>query len=100
MLEIKEWFIGNINPITFVYGFIAMFGGVARYLRGYVDGAPFSFSIFAASSFISGFGGWMFATLGESLVLPNALLFVMAGIGGFFSDQTLKFIFEYTQRKL
>mgnify|MGYP001583618661 CR=1 FL=1 len=88
-----------IDPVTFIYGAIAVCGGVARYLRGYVDGAPFSIRIFFASAFVSGFGGWMFAVLGESISMPHALLFVMAGVGGLFSDQTMKFIFEYVQGK-
>lgn len=93
-------FLHLADPTTFLYGIIAVFGGIARYLRGYVDGIPFSAGIFFASSFISGFGGWMFATMGESLSMPTPILFVMAGIGGFFSDQTLKLIFEYVQGKV
>lgn len=90
----------QIDPITFIYGAIAVFGGIARYLRGYVDGIPFSLGVFLASAFISGFGGWMFATLGTSMHLPIPILFVMAGVGGFFSDQTLKLIFEYIQGRV
>lgn len=86
--------------IQFVYGMIAIMGGVARYLRGYVDGIPFSFGVFMASAFVSGFGGWLFALLGLSLALPQPLTFAMAGIGGFFSDQTLKLVFEYMAGKL
>ena len=82
---------------TFIYGAIAVCGGVARYLRSYIDGTPFSFGIFTASAFVSGFGGWMFATMGVSMDLPTSVLFVMAGTGGFFSDQTLKLIFEWVR---
>jgi len=83
-----------------LYGTIAVAGGVARYLRGYVDGIPFSLGVFAASAFVSGFGGWLFALIGQSMDLPQTIVFAMAGIGGFFSDQTLKLVFEYTAGKL
>jgi len=89
-----------IDPVSFIYGAIAIFGGVARYLRGYADGTPFNMKIFLASAFVSGFSGWMFATLGSSMAFPESLLFIMAGIGGFFGDQTMKLILEYFQRKI
>lgn len=86
--------------IQIVYGAIAVAGGVARYLRGYVDGIPFSFGVFAASAFISGFGGWIFALIGQSMQMPQTIIFAMAGVGGFFSDQALKLVFEYMAGKL
>lgn len=81
--------------IQLLYGSIAVAGGIARYLRGYVDGIPFSFGVFAASAFVSGFGGWIFALIGQSMLLPQTIIFTMAGVGGFFSDQALKLAFEY-----
>lgn len=86
--------------IQLLYGSIAVAGGVARYLRGYVDGIPFSFGVFMASAFISGFGGWIFALLGQSMSMPQTIIFAMAGVGGFFSDQALKLVFEYMAGKL
>lgn len=83
-----------------LYVAIAVCGGIARYLRGYVDGIPFSFGIFCASAFVSGFGGWIFALIGLSLNLPQFIVFAMAGTGGFFSDQALKLAFEYTAGRL
>jgi hypothetical protein len=86
--------------VQLLYGAVAVCGGIARYLRGYVDGMPFSFGVFIASAFISGFGGWLFALIGQSMNLPQSIIFAMAGIGGFFSDQTLKLTFEYVSGKL
>lgn len=86
--------------LQLLYGAIAVCGGIARYLRGYVDGIPFSLGVFMASAFVSGFGGWIFALLGHSLDLPTPILYIMAGTGGFFSDQALKLAFEYTAGKL
>ncbi len=87
-------------PIEIIYGTIAVMGGVARYLDGYINGGKFRFSVFLASAVVAGFSGFMFALLGESLNLPNAMKSVMAGVGGFFGEQTLKFIMEIIQRKV
>lgn len=83
-----------------VYGFIAVCGGAARYLRGYADGVPFRFSIFVASMFFAGFSGWIFSLIGQSMMLPDPITFGMAGIGGFFGDQTLKLALEYFAAKV
>jgi hypothetical protein len=87
-------------PITqIIYGLVAMCGGLARYLNAYANGRPFKVSILAASTFVSGFSGYMFATLGLSAALPQPLVYIMAGAGGFFGEQTMKFIMEYVQKK-
>lgn len=89
-----------IEPAQFVYGVIAICGGIARYLSGYVNGTTqFSFKVFLASIFVSGFSGYMFALVGVSLALPSTFLFIMAGTGGFMGDQTMKLVMEYLQTK-
>lgn len=87
-------------PVEAIYTALAIAGGVARYLNGYVNGQGFKFSVFAASAFVAGFSGLMFAILGDSLNLPNAIVHVMAGTGGFMGDQTLKFVMEYVTGKV
>lgn len=88
-------------PIEVVYGVIAMVGGCARYLNSYtMGGIKFSLGIFIASAFVSGFSGYMFALLGESLHMPHPVTYIMAGLGGFFGDQTMKFIMEYFTKKI
>jgi len=52
-----------------------------------------------ASAFVAGFSGLMFALLGDSMSLPGPLPHIMAGVGGFFGDQTMKFIMEYLTNK-
>jgi hypothetical protein len=87
-------------PIQGLYAFVAAIGGVARYLNSYKNGqVHFSVSIFIASAFVSGFSGLMFALLGTSMALPSPLPYIMAGVGGFFGDQTMKFIMEYLSKK-
>ena len=90
----------SVEPVQFVYGAIAVCGGLARYLNGVaIDGTKFNGGILLASAFVSGFSGWMFATMGVSLNMPQEIIFMMAGTGGFFGDQTMKFIMEYLQKK-
>ena len=87
-------------PAQTFYVLIAMTGGIARYLNSYTSGSTrFSISIFVASAFAAGFSGFMFALLGDSLSLPYPLPHVMAGVGGFFGDQTMKFLLEYFTKK-
>lgn len=86
-------------PIEFLYGALAIVGGVARYLNSFINGSPFRLSLFLASGIVSGFSGFMFALLGQSLAFPPSVLWVMAGTGGFFGDQTLKFIMETLTKK-
>lgn len=81
-------------PIEILFVAIAFCGGIARYLNGFTNGTPFKFSIFIASGVVAGFSGWMFALFGASMDLPQEMLFVMAGTGGFFGEQTLKFLME------
>ena len=97
-----EWFnqvLKTVEPVQFVDGTIAVIGGVARYLNSFTQGTPFSFGVFIASAFVAGFSGWMFAAVGMSLQLPQGIVFMMAGTGGFFGEQTMKLIMEFVKAK-
>ena len=87
-------------PIEIIYVALASMGGITRYLNGYINGEHFKFSIFLASGIVAGFSGFMFALLGDSLNLPTTMTNVMAGVGGFFGEQTLKFIMELVKKKV
>lgn len=87
-------------PIGVIYVTLALIGGVARYLVGYVNGTGFQFRIFAAGVIVAGFSGYMFALLGTALNMPAPLLSVMAGTGGFMGDQAMKFVIEYVTTKV
>jgi hypothetical protein len=89
----------SLDSVQVAYGALAVAGGVARYLNNVVQGGKFNIWLFIASTFVSGFSGYMFALLGCSLQLPNNFIFMMAGIGGFFGDQTMHFLLEYVQGK-
>lgn len=86
-------------PVEIIYGALAVAGGIARYLNSFVNGQKFRFSIFMASAVVAGFSGFMFALLGQSMAFTPTMIHIMAGVGGFFGDQTLKFLMEYVSRK-
>lgn len=88
-------------PIEFLYAAIATVGGFARYFNSYVTGqTPFKFSILLASGFMAGFSGLMFALVGDSMHLPHPMPYILAGVGGFFGEQTMKLIMEYASKKV
>lgn len=87
-------------PIELIYGILAIAGGIARYLNSYVTGTPFKFSVLLASAFVAGFSGYMFALVGESMNLPVPMSHILAGVGGFFGEQTLKLVMEYVQKRI
>ena len=89
-----------LDPIHFVYGAVAVVGGIARYLVGTKEGVPFKLTIFLASAFVAGFSGWMFAQIGVSLQLPSTTIFILAGTGGFMGEQTMKLVAEWIQSKI
>ena len=86
-------FLKNL-PIEFLLVLLAVSGGCARYLSSYTNGTPFKVSVFLASGAVAGFTGYIFAIFGATMALPDPMLFVMAGIGGFFGEQTMKFVLE------
>ena len=81
-------------PLELFLVLLAVCGGCARYLSSYTNGTPFKVSIFIASGAVAGFTGYIFAIFGATMALPEPMLFVMAGIGGFFGEQTMKFVLE------
>jgi len=86
-------FLKNL-PVELFLVILAVCGGCARYLSAYTNGTPFRISIFLASGAVAGFTGYIFAVFGATMALPQHMLFVMAGIGGFFGEQTMKFVLE------
>lgn len=86
-------------PIEVIMALVSILGGIARYLNGYLNGGGFKLSLFISSIIVSGFGGLMFGWLGLSMSLPDSILFVMSGIGAYFSEQTLRFVYEIVKNK-
>lgn len=94
-----DWFNFKHLPIEIIITALAVAGGIARYLNGYINGDGFKISIFLSSIFVSGFGGLMFGLLGSSMNLPLVMVSIMSGMGGYFSEQTLKFVYEIIKKK-
>lgn len=86
-------------PVEVLYAAVAVVGGIARYLNSFILGQKFRISIFLASAVVAGFSGFMFALLGQTMSFPPTMIHIMAGVGGFMGDQTLKFIMEYITKK-
>lgn len=97
-----EWLhniLKTVEPAQYIYGIVAVFGGVARYLNSFASGAPFKITIFFASAFVSGFSGWMFAQIGISIHATQEITFIMAGTGGFMGEQAMKYLWELLQKR-
>lgn len=86
--------------VEYIYVGLAFTGGMARYLNNYISGKPFSLSMLLASSIISAFSGLMFSLLGSALDMPINIQFMMAGLGGYFGDQTMKLLLEILKNKI
>ena len=87
-------------PPELLYVVVAIIGGIARYLNGYTNGTPFKLSVFLASGFVAGFSGWMFAQMGIAMGWPNGFLFILAGMGGFFGEQSMKLLMELVEKRI
>lgn len=82
-------------PEEIFYVGLAMSGGVAKYLTSFKDKhGRFAWSALFMASFVSGFSGYMFALFGQSISLPDNLLFMLAGMGGFMGEYALRFLGE------
>lgn len=86
-------------PVELLWTFVAVLGGVARYLSEYRQSRVFDFGAFLANVAIAGFSGAMFLLLGRSLQMPEALIGVMSGVGGFMGVDAINFLIEYLIKK-
>lgn len=77
---------------------LATTGGAARYLHAYLEGEPFSWPKLAAKCFISGFAGYMVASIAAKLSAD--WVHVAAGVGGFAGTQALDFIIAIAKKKI
>lgn len=92
MLELK-------TPPEVGWVFIAILGGLAKYFDGYYKGeGGMNLSRFISLMFISGFAGWMSASV-VSLYYGD-LVTVAAGIGGFTGTKIFEIAIDFVSIKL
>jgi hypothetical protein len=89
----------NATPPELFYVFLAVMGGVARYLYGFINGQQFDIRIFGASAIVAGFSGYIFLLLGIHMEVSIPMQGIMSGLGGFFGDQTMKLVLEMWKNK-
>lgn len=82
------------------YAAIAAIGGMAKYLDDYTKGKKFELGKAAASVFVSGFSGYMFAQFAASLGFEPRAAAMFAGVGGWAGSAAVHFLFNrFTQGK-
>ena len=82
----------NLPIAETAYAIIAIIGGAARYLSGYLKGKAFKSHHFIAHLFVSGFSGYVFAHLSNLIGLNSNSTFFIAGLGGFMGTQAIELI--------
>lgn len=83
-------------PTEIIYIALATAGGIARYLSSYREKHhKFTWGALFVASFVSGFSGYMFALFAKSIALPQTLVYMLAGMGGFLGENALRFLGEY-----
>lgn len=87
-------------PPEAMYAGLAAAGGAANYLNKYSNGARFRVGLFFSSMALSGFSGLMFAYVGISMSLPQPMLYVFSGIGGFMGHSALEFLSQFVKKKV
>ncbi len=88
----------NIPVAEAAYAVIAVVGGVARYLAGYLKGEQFNMTHFLAHAFVSGFSGYIFAHLSGLIGLDSNATFFIAGLGGFMGTKAIELIIKKIER--
>lgn len=86
--------VKNLPVVEAAYAIIAVVGGVARYLAGYLKGEKFNIYHFGAHAFVSGFSGYIFAHLSGLIGLNSNSVFFIAGLGGFMGTKAIELIIK------
>lgn len=90
----------NKLPTEVLYILFAGIGGIAKYLSTYKkDNGKFVFGALIVASITSGFSGYMFALFALSIQLPESMVFMFAGMGGFMGEYSLRLLGEFITKK-
>ena len=94
-----EWF-GKV-PAELFYVTVAAIGGVARYLQAYLNEGEFALRHFCAHVLISAFSGYMFYQFAINILsLPETLIPVVAGLGGWMGVESMKMLEDWLRKKM
>lgn len=85
---------------SLAYIAIASVGGIAKYLNNILTGKDkiFSVSKLAASAFVSGFSGYMFAEFFYH-INPDYMT-IAAGVGGFLGGESVSYLAEIFKKRI
>lgn len=73
---------------------LSVAGGIAKNAKTYLDTGEFTIAKLFANILLAGFAGVMFAYAGSALNLPNNVLYIFAGIGGFMGHESIDYLYE------
>lgn len=81
-----------------IYALLAIAGGVVKNVNGYLNGEKLQINRMIANAIVSGFSGYMFASL-AGLINPS-WVYVAAGIGGYMGAESLTLLINIIKRKM
>lgn len=87
-------------PPEWVYALLAMVGGAARYLNMYLVTGKFQWGNLVANIIISGFSGFIFGLVANTMALPQTMSLVFAGVGGFMGSNALEFLSAQVTKRM
>jgi len=94
-----EWF--QKIPAELFYVILAAVGGTARYLQAYLNEGKFAIKHFCAHIVISAFSGYMFYQFAFNfLSLPETVIPVVAGLGGWMGVESMKMLEDWWRKKI
>lgn len=87
-------------PTEIFYIALAGVGGIAKYLSTYKQiNGRFAWGALLVASIVSGFSGYMFALFASSLQLPQQIVFMFAGMGGFMGEHALRLLGDFISNR-
>lgn len=94
--EVNNNSFPSLNDLS--WALIALMGGVARYLDGFLKGQQTpTWSRIAAHAFVSGFSGYMVAQV--AVLIKPEWSFISAGVAGYLGTQALDMVADLMRQR-